>query len=164
LARAALEAAAAKSAVDNSDVPDIDDSHLSGGGGRVDPIPLIGGPRREVSYAAFDTGGYTGEWGPNGKWAMLHEKELVLNEYDTVNFLSSVELLDKILSTIDLQSANAQLGGSLIASPSIGGTGSQVIEQHIEISASFPDATDRFEIEEAFKSMANLASQYANRK
>jgi hypothetical protein len=28
---------------------------------------------------AFNTGGYTGEWGTDGKLAMLHEKELVLN-------------------------------------------------------------------------------------
>jgi hypothetical protein len=31
----------------------------------------------------FDTGGYTGKWGPEGKLATLHEKELVLNKQDT---------------------------------------------------------------------------------
>jgi hypothetical protein len=33
------------------------------------------------------TGGYTGSWGPEGRVAMLHEKELVLNASDTSNFL-----------------------------------------------------------------------------
>jgi hypothetical protein len=28
---------------------------------------------------SYDTGGYTGSWGPEGKMAILHEKELVLN-------------------------------------------------------------------------------------
>jgi hypothetical protein len=39
---------------------------------------------------AFDTGGYTGSWGPEGKMAMLHEKEIVLNKQDTANLLESV--------------------------------------------------------------------------
>ena len=35
------------------------------------------------SIGQFDTGGYTGSWGPEGKLAMLHEKEMVLNKDDT---------------------------------------------------------------------------------
>jgi hypothetical protein len=35
----------------------------------------------------MNTGGYTGAWGPEGRIAMLHEKELVLNPDDTANFL-----------------------------------------------------------------------------
>jgi hypothetical protein len=54
----------------------------------------------------MDTGGYTGEWGSYGKMAMLHEKELVLNKEDTKNFLASMDLLDNIVSTIDLHAAN----------------------------------------------------------
>jgi hypothetical protein len=44
----------------------------------------------------FDTGGYTGEWGPEGKMAMLHEKELVLNAKDTENFLTATSMLREI--------------------------------------------------------------------
>jgi hypothetical protein len=56
----------------------------------------------------FDTGGYTGEWGGSyGKLALLHKKELVLNENDTDNLLSSIDLLNNIVSMIDLYSANA---------------------------------------------------------
>jgi hypothetical protein len=40
---------------------------------------------------SYDTGGYTGDWNStNGKMAMLHEKELVLNKADTANILSAV--------------------------------------------------------------------------
>lgn len=42
---------------------------------------------------SFDTGGYTGEWDNSGKLAMLHQKELVLNQSDTSNMLQAVELL-----------------------------------------------------------------------
>jgi glycerate kinase len=41
----------------------------------------------------FASGGYTGAWGSNGKIAMLHEKELVLNKKDTENMLDAVNLL-----------------------------------------------------------------------
>jgi hypothetical protein len=41
----------------------------------------------------FKTGGYTGEWGPEGKLAILHEKELVLDKDDTKNLLDSMEIL-----------------------------------------------------------------------
>ena len=34
---------------------------------------------KTVSAIGFKTGGYTGTWGPEGKLAILHEKELILN-------------------------------------------------------------------------------------
>ena len=42
------------------------------------------------NYYQFDTGGYTGEWGSDGRIAMLHQKELVLNADDTQNLLNAV--------------------------------------------------------------------------
>jgi hypothetical protein len=66
----------------------------------------------------MDSGGYTGEWGPYGKLALLHEKELVLNKGDTENFLTGMGVLDSILKMIDLQSASAQIGG-LLSSPGL---------------------------------------------
>jgi hypothetical protein len=56
---------------------------------------------------SLDTGGYTGSWGTDGKLAMLHQKELVLNPDDTTNFLASLEILREIMSVIDLHSAHA---------------------------------------------------------
>ena len=113
---------------------------------------------------SYDTGGYTGDWdGSYGKLAMVHKKELILKEGDTANFLASMEVLERILSIIDLQSANAQYIGA-INSPALKSTGQDVLEQNVHIEANFPNATNRNEIEEAFKNIANLASQYANRK
>ena len=113
----------------------------------------------------FDTGGYTGDWaGSYGKLAMLHKKELVLKEGDTENFLASMELLERILSIIDLQSANAQLGG-MLSSPSYGNHATETtVEQNVHIEASFPGVSDRNELQEAFTNLINQASQYANRK
>jgi phage tail tape-measure protein len=50
----------------------------------------------------FDSGGYTGDWGPQGKLAMLHEKELVLNATDTENLLSTIGLVREISNMIDI--------------------------------------------------------------
>lgn len=47
-----------------------------------------------LSGKAFDTGGYTGEWtngSKDGRLAVLHQKELVLNEADTTNILTAVQ-------------------------------------------------------------------------
>ena len=53
----------------------------------------------------YDTGGYTGVWGSDGRWALLHQKELVLNQEDTSNILSAVGIIRHIIDSIDLQSA-----------------------------------------------------------
>ena len=110
----------------------------------------------------FNTGGYTGSWGPEGKLAILDEKELVLNSSDTANFLASLDLLHDIIRMIDIQAANAQTPISLFST----GLDSHntTIEQSVHIEANFPSVTDRTELEEAFTNLINKASQYANRK
>lgn len=113
---------------------------------------------------SLDTGGYTGEWGAEGKMAMLHEKELILNADDTTNFLASLEVLREIVNTINLHSMNAQLGGLLNSPNHINSNNTRTLEQQVTIEAHFPNASDRNEIEEAFGNLINLASQYANRK
>ena len=45
--------------------------------------------------------------------------------------------------------------------PNVGG---DTLQQEVHITAEFPNATDHNEIEEAFRNLTNLASQYANRK
>ena len=45
------------------------------------------------SPAQYDTGGYTGSWGSDGKLAVLHEKELVLNKEDTSKLLDAIEVI-----------------------------------------------------------------------
>lgn len=112
----------------------------------------------------YDTGGYTGAWGDSGKLALLHEKELVLNKEDTANMLTAIDMIRQISSMIDLNAMSSMKGlGGILAAGGVGQTMGG-IEQHIEIHASFPDATDHSEIEEAFHNLLNSASQYANRK
>lgn len=55
---------------------------------------------------SFDTGGYTGSWGSEGKLAILHEKELVLNADDTSKLLDAM----KVVAQLDRMSAWAMLG------------------------------------------------------
>ena len=115
----------------------------------------------KYSYSSFDTGGYTGAWGSYGKFAMLHEKELVLNPGETENFLASMEVLRSIIKMIDLQSTASQLGGLLHSPGYYSPQSSEVLEQNVHIEASFPEVHDRYEIEAALTSIVNRASQFA---
>ena len=75
-----------------------------------------------------------------------------------------MNILDKIISTIDLYSSSAQLGG-LLSSPSYRAPGeTETLEQNVHIEASFPSVTDRNEIEDALNNLINRASQYAHRR
>ena len=112
--------------------------------------------------SAFFTGGYTGEWGPNGKLAFLHEKELVLNAKDTENLLETITILRELMKAIDLNASWASMGIGLLNAAGVSNN-NQILEQQVEIHAEFPNATDRYEIEEAFTSLVNRASQYAHR-
>ena len=113
----------------------------------------------------YDTGGYTGAWGPEGKLAFLHQKELVLNAEDTQNFLAGIDILRQISDTIDL---NALMASNNLAS----GLNSEVntsssdetLQQIVTITAEFKDATTASEITAAFDNLINRASQFANRK
>lgn len=53
----------------------------------------------------FDTGGYTGYWpGKEGRLAILHRKELVLNERQTEHILDTAKIMDRISKFIpDIQ-------------------------------------------------------------
>lgn len=109
----------------------------------------------------FRTGGYTGEWGEEGKLAFLHQKELVLNAEDTKNILDAVALIREISSAIDLRAAASSLSAGL-NSPYYQNS-SSVVEQTVTIHAEFPNATDHNEIEEALNNLVNRAAQYASK-
>ena len=118
---------------------------------------------RQENPEGFDTGGYTGAWGSEGRLAYLHQKELVLNAEDTVNMLTSVGILRQIASIIDLN-ALASAGGFIsLMSSGVGGN-QGTLQQEVHIEASFPAVTDKNQIEEAFGDLVNLAAQYANRR
>ena len=112
----------------------------------------------------FDTGGYTGKWGGSGKYAVLHEKELVLNKTDTENMFKALKISREMLSTIELNARQASLGLGAMVPATIRDDVKETLEQVVTITAEFPNATDHNEIEEAFNTLINRASQYANRK
>ena len=116
----------------------------------------------EDTGESYDTGGYTGAWGSEGRIAMLHQKELVLNADDTANMLASVGILRQIASVIDLNALASAGGFAQLLSAGVAG-GRESLQQEVHIEAHFPNATDKNQIEDAFKDIVNLAAQYANR-
>ena len=61
---------------------------------------------QKINIPSFDTGGYTGSFGSQGKLAMLHEKEIVLNKYDTKNLLDIIDITRSLFSTDMFASKN----------------------------------------------------------
>lgn len=120
-------------------------------------------PLWQIKTPSYDTGGYTGKWGPEGKLATLHEKELVLNKQDTQNILAAVSLIRQIASAIDLQALMQSFGLLSVGATKIGTLAHANLEQKVEITAQFPNAIYHDEIKEAFDTLINRASQYANR-
>ena len=141
------------------------------------------------SMAPFDTGGYTGEWGDEGKIAILHEKEYVLNADLTARFfdaLKTFSLVDQFVNTenqiqqqqLQIETLEAlsnyidQLADRMNTttinpndfSASLFNSGNQQLEQNVHIEANFPNVTQSSEIEMAFDNLVNKASQYINRK
>ena len=115
-------------------------------------------------YAKFDTGGYTGAWGPEGRIAMLHQKEIVLNAHDTENFLTAIGIVRDISDQIEKNAIAMQYQNQFAAYRGNINTSGDTLQQEVHITAEFPNATNHSEIEEAFRNLTNLASQYANRK
>lgn len=118
--------------------------------------------KEEELAAQMATGGYTGAWGPEGKTAILHEKELVLNKTDTQNILEAVDMVRQISTGID-QQVSYQRIATLITQTLQDKKDNDVLEQHVTIEARFDNVRDRYEIEAAFDNLINKASQYANR-
>lgn len=109
------------------------------------------------------TGGYTGAFGPEGRMAILHEKELVLNKADTQNLLTTVSFVRDLTRMISLNAADASSGLGNLFMGGVG-QGGGYLDQTVTIHAEFPNATNHSEIEEAFSNLIGLASQYAGRK
>lgn len=129
--------------------------------------------------AKMDTGGYTGNWNSKeGKIGILHQKELVLNAYDTENFLEAIKiiermlaqntlaaqvkasLLDKELSIEEIVQQNAALVSVLQLQAKQG----EILKQIVNVNANFPNATDVAEIIKAFEDLTNQMTQYAYSK
>lgn len=112
----------------------------------------------------YDTGGYTGEWGPDGRLALLHQKEIVLNAHDTENLLTAVSMIREISAQLESNALAMRYLTTVDNYNAALKTAGDTLQQEVHITAEFPNATDHSEIEEAFRNLNNLASQYANRK
>lgn len=114
----------------------------------------------------YDTGGYTGTWNDttfdskNGKLAVLHQKELVLNSSDTANILATVSAVRDLVAGFKTQ-ANSILGSAFGFNSGINTTVGQDVNQNIHITADFPNVTSSSEIENALLSLNERAIQYA---
>ncbi len=124
---------------------------------------------RKFSYDSFDTGGYTGEFhDPQGagRLAVLHSKELVLNEVDTKNILNAVNAVRNMTTNFrngafeDLVQSLNREGNQMLAGQAVQDT----LEQQIHIDANFPNVHDAREIEEAILNLPNEISQMAFRR
>ena len=105
----------------------------------------------------FKTGGYTGNWnGENGKVAMLHQKELVLNADDTRNILDAVKIM-RTMGDIVINRISALSNG--ISSPNGIAADMNSIKQNVTINADFPNVESSREIEDAFNNLMNIATQ-----
>ena len=110
---------------------------------------------------SYDTGGYTGEWGPEGKLAMLHQKELILNADDTENFLLGIQMLRSISDILERNASLASMTSSNLSAYTLSNSFGQALEQQVTIQAEFPNVSDHNEIEIAIDNLINRASQFA---
>ena len=139
--------------------------------GRPYPIHVVSndsayGWLKEEQLSGFDTGGYTGEWdNKSGKLAVLHQKELVLNEEDTKNMLNAVNILRNITNNLGktfldkLSSFNANNNYIL----SNMNPNNNTLEQRVSIEATFPNVKNSYEIENALNNLVNVAAQRIKR-
>lgn len=145
---------------------------------------LLSSIQKGKLWTGFDTGGYTGEWNStDGKLALLHEKELVLNKQDTSNMLEIVKsvrtlqdnnsnlsslIMEQVMSS--LYSRVKEIKKEFILQDALTSNYSKEkeanIEQSVVINADFPGVTNAKEIERAFDSLENMATQkaYSTRK
>lgn len=124
---------------------------------------------------SFATGGYTGEWSngdTEGRVAMLHQKELVLNKTDTENMLAAVQAIRDFSPEL-IASIRAKLSAVSLASQSLMGSRlassspdfskeSTELAQNVNINADFPGVRDAIEIKEALESLVQTSAQRIN--
>ena len=131
---------------------------------------------KATAYDLYDTGGYTGEWingDKNGRFAMLHQKELVLNKADTSNMLAAVRTIRELDPEM-IASIRSRLSGAAFASKALMGSrfgaltnfvqneGASGLVQNVNINADFPGVRDAIEIKEALESLVQTSAQRIN--
>ena len=129
--------------------------------------------------SGYDTGGYTGDWaGGDGRLALLHSKELVLNKDDTKNILDTVQILRQFAIKDLAQSIEDAISNGLSSligkalnfdsnnydTTQVNNNTNEEQNVTINVEAVFPHADDINEIREAILSLPNYASQFKMRK
>lgn len=120
----------------------------------------------------YDTGGYTGDWGSDGRLAVLHQKELVLNQEDTKNMLAVVQSIRELAPSM-IAEMRARISGTAAASQSLFGSRysgmrsvfdrkATELAQSVQINADFPGVRDAIEIKEALESLVQTSAQRIN--
>lgn len=131
---------------------------------------VSGGSKKKA--ASLDSGGYTGTWSNStnnaeGRMAILHEKELILNKEDTKNILESVKMQRGLMESIKGRGSSVKNSIQNMSSNISNIQNSNrmsTIEQNITLSPNFPNARDRSEIEAAFEGLLGKASTYVGKK
>ena len=126
------------------------------------------GSNRGLTVSSYATGGYTGVWlggldnSEDGRLAVLHQKELVLNAGDTENMLNAIEVTRSIFDRV--QAMNSSALGALAAGGAldVAGAAGNTVLQDVIINADFPGVEDAAQIKQAFNELINLASQEAS--
>ncbi len=124
---------------------------------------------RIMKYA---TGGYTGDWGSDGRLAVLHQKELVLNQEDTKNMLAAVQSIRELAPSM-IAEMRARISSTAAASQSLFGSRysgmrsifdrkATELAQSVQINADFPGVRDAIEIKEALESLVQTSAQRIN--
>lgn len=125
-----------------------------------------------VRMESYDSGGYTGDWGSDGRLAVLHQKELVLNQEDTKNMLAAVQSIRELAPSI-IAEMRARISGTAAASQSLFGSRysgmrsafdrkTTELAQSVQINADFPGVRDAIEIKEALESLVQTSAQRIN--
>ena len=132
--------------------------HIKSADGRYPDLGWV----KKSQLSGYDTGGYTGTWGSDGRLALLHQKELVLNQSDTKNLLDAVGILRQITNSFN-HSFLSQMANLSSNSAATSMMEKDKLEQYVHIDASFPNVTNSQEIENAFDNLLNVAVQRINR-
>lgn len=124
---------------------------------------------QQMGLPTFKSGGYTGSWGPSGRLAIIHEKELILNQDDTKSLINIIREYGKLKSTNinGMDVLNLSFNDIITKFKSIINkinlnNQNQVAAQQVSIEASFPNVSVASEIEDAFNDLLNRAAQYAS--
>lgn len=145
---------------------------------------------KKEQLSGFKSGGFTGSWQggidrDDGRLALLHQKELVLNANDTDNFLKAMQelrqaqneiktvsssgvvsaMFNSISDVITAKMQNLQsIQADMLNAKGPVGSGLTGTIQNITINADFPEVSDANEIRKAFDQIIGLASQKAGNK